>query len=188
MRAKAATFLLAVAAVDTQTGWWKATGGTWQGWLRGLGLEESGRGIQSGRLALGRDPLSLISSHSPPCVSLSYTCTRARAHTRTCTHTPRRTHPCTPRHTQAGSGSHLSPPRARTPLHPEHHPPGLGQHLSLTWGSHATPTGHLSGAGGSAGAAVKGCRLIPGSGAPGCRNLQKQRPCKVAGAQAAWEV
>lgn len=47
VRAKAATFLLAVAAVDAQTGWWKATGGTWQGWLRGVGLEESGPGIHS---------------------------------------------------------------------------------------------------------------------------------------------
>ena len=40
VRAEAATFLLPVAALDAQRG-------PWQGWLQGVGLEESGRGIHS---------------------------------------------------------------------------------------------------------------------------------------------
>ena len=107
-------------------GWWEATGGLWQGVLQRVGL----LGIRmwssdSGRLRLGRDPRSLISSHSPPSLSLS--------------HTHMHTHICTHAHTYAHTGriKHIHPPtEARAPLHREHHPPGLGEHLSLTWGSH----------------------------------------------------
>lgn len=115
--------------------WWQSslTGGL-AGSYRGLvagGTAESGSAREwmwssdSGHRRLGRDPLSLISSHPPPSLSLS--------------HTHMHTHICTRAHTHEHTGrlKHIHPPtEARAPLHHEHHPPGSGEHSRLTWGSH----------------------------------------------------